>query len=111
MTLLELTALELAMTQAREHGGVAVKVAVPGLEVGTVSYARLSARNLKRLLDCGRPLVGLGSPPAGAAPIRLTAEAEATVGAPAWFDVEALERLSEPLYREPTRHAVRRNER
>ena len=109
----ELLYLELATPEAKEHGVIAVKAVVPGLEVETVSYSRLSARNLTRLLERGSSLVGLGSPPAGAAPVRLTAEAEATFGSPAWLDVGALGALTEPLYplyREPTRHAVRWSE-
>lgn len=106
----DLLYLELADPKAQEHGVTAVKAVVPGLEVETVSYARLSARNLTRLLGRDSPLVGLGAPPAGAAPIRLTAEAEASFGSPAWLDVAALGRLGKPLYplyREPNRHAVR----
>ncbi len=109
----ELLYLELATPEAKEQGVVAVKAVMPGLEVETVSYGRLSARNLRRLLERGSPLVGLGSPPAGAAPVRLSAEAEATFGGPAWLDVGALGALTEPLYplyREPTRHAVRWSE-
>lgn len=109
----DLLYLELATPEAREHGVVTVKAVVPGLEVETVSYGRLSARNLTRLLERGSPLAGLGLPPAGAAPVHLTAEAEARFGAPAWLDVGALEVLTEPLYplyREPTRHAVRWDE-
>ena len=106
----ELLYLELAGPQAQEHGVTAVKAVVPGLEVETVSYARLGARNLTRLLDRKSPFAGLGAPPAGAVPIRLTAEAEATFGAPAWLDANALKQSAEPLYplyREPSRHAAR----
>ncbi len=105
----DLLYLELASPQAHEHGVTAVKAVVPGLEVETLSYARLSARNLTRLLARDSPLVGLGAPPAGAAPVRLSAGAEASFGSPAWLDFTALERLAGPLYplyREPSRHAV-----
>lgn len=105
----ELLYLELSSPEARAHGVTAVKAVVPGLEVETVSYARLGPRNLTRLLNRKSPLVGLGAPPPGAAPVRLSAEAEAAFGAPAWLDVAALGRLAEPLYplyREPGRHAV-----
>ncbi|RYZ42104.1 MAG: hypothetical protein EOO71_09430 [Myxococcaceae bacterium] len=86
-----------------------VKALVPGLEVETMTYARLGERNVKRLLERCDPLVGLGAPPPGARPVRLTQEAEERLGGPAWFNV----RLAEarvgglyPLYREPTAHAV-----
>ncbi len=105
----DLLYLELASPKAQEHGVTAVKAVVPGLEVETVSYARLSARNLTRLLERDSSLVGLGTPPAGAAPVRLSAEAEASFGSPAWLDISALGQLAEPvypLYREPGRHAV-----
>lgn len=38
---------------------------VPGLEVETMSYGRIGPRNLRRLLDRGSDLVGLGEPPQG----------------------------------------------
>lgn len=106
----DLLYLELSSPEAQAQGMTAVKAVVPGLEVETVSYARLGARNLTRLLGRDSPLVGLGKPSAEAAPIRLIAEAEAAFGAPAWLDLAALERLADPLYplyREPSRHAVR----
>ena len=106
----DLLYLELAGPKAQEHGVTAVKAVVPGLEVETVSYARLGTRNLIRLLDRESPFVGLGVPPAGAAPIRLTEEAEAAFGTPAWLGAEALTRFADPLYplyREPSRHAAR----
>ncbi len=106
----DLLYLELASPKAREHGVTAVKAVVPGLEVETVSYTRLGARNLTRLLDRESPFAGLGMPPAGAAPIRLTEEAEAAFGTPAWLGIEALTRFADPLYplyREPSRHAAR----
>lgn len=88
-----------------------VKAIVPGLEVETLSYLRIGERVLRRLLDRGSPLVGLG--PAGGTrlPIRLTGEATARVGGPAWLDAAAVEAVVGPLYplyREPTRHAVPR---
>ncbi|RYZ42105.1 MAG: hypothetical protein EOO71_09435 [Myxococcaceae bacterium] len=86
-----------------------VKVLVPGLEVETMSYGRLGERNVARLLERRDPLVGMGAPPPGAQPVRLTPEAEERLGGPAWFNVRLAEarvgRLY-PLYREPERHAV-----
>ena len=49
-----------------------IKAIVPGLEVETMSYGRIGARNLRRLLDRGSDIAGLGDPPPGALPIRLT---------------------------------------
>ncbi|MFB9377423.1 YcaO-like family protein [Kineococcus gynurae] len=94
-------------------GPVAVaKVVVPGLEVETLSYARIGERVAARLLDRGSDLVGRGAPDRpGREPVRLTPEAEERLGGPVWFDVAAAEReVGElyPLYREPTRHAPHR---
>jgi YcaO-like protein with predicted kinase domain len=92
-----------------ENGEVrAVHALVPGLEVETVSYGRLGARNLKRLLDRGSSLVRTGKEPEGGARILLTEEREAELG-PAWLDRGALERTVGrlyPLYREPGRHVA-----
>lgn len=87
----------------------AVKVIVPGLEVETLSYHRIGERNVRRLLDRGSDLVGIGEPPAGAERALLTADAEARLGGSAWFDVAAAqERVGDlyGLYREPGRHAA-----
>ncbi|AFE03347.1 hypothetical protein COCOR_00215 [Corallococcus coralloides DSM 2259] len=86
-----------------------VKALVPGLEVETMTYNRLGERNVSRLLERRDPLVGLGAPPPGAQPVRLTPEAESRLGGPVWFNVRLAEarvgRLY-ALYREPDRHAV-----
>ncbi len=88
------------------------KVLVPGLEVETLSYGRIGERVLRRLLDRGSDLVGLGAPTTpDQLPVRLTPEATERVGGPAWLDVAAVARtVGElyPLYREPTRHAPQR---
>jgi len=67
---------------------------------------------LRRLLDRGSDLVGLGAPTtADQLPVVLTPEATERVGGPAWLDRAAVERtVGElyPLYREPTRHAPQR---
>ncbi len=39
---------------------------VPGLEVETMSYHRIGERGVRKLLERGSPLVGLGAAPAGA---------------------------------------------
>jgi len=90
-------------------GAHAVKVIVPGLDVETMSYNRIGERTVRRLLRRGSPLVGIGSPPAGAKRIPLTAEAEDRLGGPAWLDTDLVARTVGPLYplyREPGRHAA-----
>ena len=89
----------------------ALKAIVPGLEVETMTYQRIGARNLRRLLSRGSPLVGVGpgQRPADALPIRLTPADAATVDGEPWFDPAALGRIVGPLYplyREPGRHVV-----
>ncbi len=94
------------------HPGVqVVRAIVPGLEGETMSYRRIGARNLRRLLHQGVDFVGRGTPPpgSGALPIPLTAAGTEAVGGPAWLDPAALDRAVGPrymLYREPGRHAV-----
>lgn len=85
-----------------------LKAVVPGLEVETMTYQRIGARNLKRLLERGSPLVGLGDAPATARPIALTQEARAQFPH-AWFDPLQLDAIIGdlyPLYREPGRHVL-----
>lgn len=90
----------------------AVKVIIPGLEVETLSYGRIGARNLTRLLERDIGLVGLGNTPKdrpGARRIHLTEEDESRLGGAAWFDYEAAENVVGelyPLYREPGRHVA-----
>ncbi len=90
-----------------------VKVLVPGLEVETLSYGRIGERVLRRLLDRGSDLVGLGAPrTADQRPVRLTGAATERIGGRAWLDVAAVRRtVGElyPLYREPTRHTPQRS--
>ena len=89
---------------------VVLKAIVPGLEVETMTYQRIGARNLRRLLARGSNIVGIGgNPPPGALPVRLTPEAAATFDGEPWFDPAALRRVIGPLYpmyREPGRHVV-----
>ena len=94
-----------------------VKVLVPGLEVETMSYGRIGARGVERLLERGSDLVGLGAPPhPGAAPVALTADGRERLGDRfgddrAWLDRDLVDRTVGalyPLYREPSRHAVAR---
>ncbi|WP_207955962.1 YcaO-like family protein [Rubrobacter marinus] len=89
-----------------------VHAIVPGLEVETMSYGRIGPRNLRRLLERGSDLVGLGEPPEGrpeARRILLTEAAAQEFGGPAWLDYAAVERTVGrlyPLYREPGRHVA-----
>lgn len=84
-----------------------VKAIVPGLEVETASYARIGARNLRRLLRRGDALAGTEDPPPGARPILLPEGERERFGPEPWLDVAAIDRTVGrlyPLYREPSRH-------
>jgi YcaO-like protein with predicted kinase domain len=84
-----------------------LKALVPGLEVETMTYGRIGGRNLRRLLARHSPIVGVGDPPTGAKPIRLT-ERDADL-AGAWLDPAAVKQAMGPLYplyREPGRHVL-----
>ena len=86
-----------------------VKAFVPGLEVETMSYHRIGARGVRKLLDRNSPLVGLGAVPAGAAPVRLPAHEAASFPALPWLDVAEIDRIVGrlyPLYREPEVHSA-----
>ncbi len=86
-----------------------VKAFVPGLEVETMSYHRIGARGVRKLLERGSRLAGLGEPPPGAAPVRLPADEAATFAAPPWLDVAQVDRIVGglyPLYREPEVHSA-----
>ena len=96
---------------AAQSGEVfAVKVIVPGLEVETLSYGRIGARNARRLLKRDDvQLVKRGDQPAGGRRIHLLPEDEAELRGPLWLDWPAIEKVVGPLYalyREPGRHAV-----
>ncbi|RBY79648.1 hypothetical protein DQ238_10360 [Geodermatophilus sp. TF02-6] len=93
---------------------VAAKVLVPGLEVETMSYGRIGERGVRRLAERGDPLVAVGRHPGGEDPggwarVHLTADAQARLGGPAWFDRAGADRrvgALYALYREPGRHVV-----
>jgi thiazole/oxazole-forming peptide maturase SagD family component len=91
-------------------GGIrVVKAIVPGLEVETASYARIGARNLRRMFRRDDDLVGTGDPPPGARRILLPERDLEELGPEPWLDVEALDRKVGrlyPLYREPSRHVT-----
>ncbi|HEX5849233.1 MAG TPA: YcaO-like family protein [Rubrobacter sp.] len=86
-----------------------VRAIVPGLEVETASYARIGARNLRRLLCRDDDLVGVDEPPPGAKPILLPGQAREEFGPAPWLNVDLLEKRVGrlyPLYREPSRHVA-----
>ncbi len=91
-------------------GGVSTcKAVVPGLEVETMSYRRIGERGIRKLLERGSPIVGLGKPPEGTLPIRLTPDAIDRLGDQAWLDPNAIDSIIGPLYplyREPISHAA-----
>lgn len=79
-----------------------VKTIVPGLESETISYHRIGWRGVRRLRECGDPLV-LDAPRDGAARVLLQPDDEARCGGAAWFDAALADRSAEklyPLYRE-----------
>ena len=86
-----------------------VKVIVPGLEVETMSYARIGERNVRKLMDGDTGLVGLGEPAGDRLPVRLTPQAIDRLGGVPWFDVGRAAQIVGPLYplyREPEAHHV-----
>ena len=86
-----------------------VKAVVPGLEVETMSYHRIGERGVRKLMERNSPLVGLGDPPAGAAPVRLPPGAADHLGGAPWLDVAEVDRIVGrlyPLYREPEVHSA-----
>ena len=86
-----------------------MKAFVPGLEVETISHHRIGARGVRKLLERGSPLVGLGVPPPGAAPVRLPADQASAFTAPPWLDIAEVDRIVGrlyPLYREPEVHSA-----
>jgi ribosomal protein S12 methylthiotransferase accessory factor len=86
-----------------------VKAFVPGLEVETMSYHRIGARGVRKLVERGSKLVGFGPVPEGAASVRLTAEQMAGFPQAPWLDVAEVDRIVGglyPLYREPEVHSA-----
>lgn len=85
-----------------------VKVIVPGLEVETMSYHRLGARNAKRLIERDDPLIRFGRPTETQRPVRMPPEDLEALDRPL-FDTALADRLVGslyPLYREPEAHHV-----
>ena len=90
-------------------GGFACgKVIAPGLEVETMSYHRIGARNAAKLIARDHPLIRFGEPTDTLKPVRLTPEAEERLGSPL-FDTALADEIVGPLYplyREPEAHHV-----
>lgn len=93
-----------------DDAGVAVaRAIVPGMEVETMSYARIGERNAAKLLARDLGLVGFGPFTDARRPVRLTDAAVARLGGTPWFDIERAAELVGPLYplyREPEAHQV-----
>ena len=89
-------------------GGVGVvKAIVPGLEVETMSYHRIGARNTQKLIDRDHPLIRFGAATDTLKPVRLTPEAIEHFGGQPLFDTALADRIvgaHDPLYREPESH-------
>ncbi|WP_232631717.1 YcaO-like family protein [Methylobacterium sp. Leaf118] len=89
-------------------GGIGVvKAIVPGLEVETMSYYRIGARNTQKLIDRDHPLIRFGHESETLRPVRLTPEAIEHFGGQPLFDVALAETIvgaHYPLYREPESH-------
>ncbi|MDH6229103.1 YcaO-like family protein [Streptomyces sp. MJP52] len=103
---------DVLVIEAGGPGAHAVKALVPGMEVETMSYGRIGERGVRRLMERGHPLAGVGPLPSpGARPVHLTPGARERLGGPAWFDADAARETVGalyPLYREPDRHALAR---
>ncbi len=85
-----------------------VKVIVPGMEVETMSYYRIGARNVEKLRTLGSPLIKYGTASATLRPIRLPPEETERLEHPL-FDTAEADRIVGslyPLYREPEAHHV-----
>jgi ribosomal protein S12 methylthiotransferase accessory factor len=89
-----------------------VKVIVPGMEVETMSYYRIGARNAAKLLAMDSPLIRFGVESATLRRIRLPEADAERLGHPL-FDTAEADRIVGPLYplyREPEAHHVARVE-
>ncbi len=90
-------------------GIAVVKAIVPGLEVETMSYHRIGARNARKLIERDHPLIRFGKPSDTLRPVRLTPQARAEFGRQPLFDTALADRIVGPLYplyREPEAHHV-----
>ena len=86
-----------------------VKVIVPGMEVETMSYYRIGARNTEKLLALDSPLIRFGATESATLRrIRLTPADAERLGHPLFDTAAADARVGSlyPLYREPEAHHV-----
>ncbi len=91
-----------------DHGVSVVKVIVPGMEVETMSYYRIGARNTEKLLAVDSPLIRFGEADGTRLAIRLAPADAERLGHPL-FDTAEADRIVGPLYplyREPEAHHV-----
>lgn len=92
-----------------DRGVAVVKVIVPGMEVETMSYARIGPRGTAKCLAADKGLVRFGAPSDTLRPIRMTPEALAAYPEPPLFDTarrDAIVGPLYPLYREPEAHSM-----
>lgn len=92
----------------RDCGVAVVKVIVPGLEVETMSYARLGARNARRVIERDDPLIRFGAPTATSLAVRMPPGDAEALGHPLFDTALAARQVGPlyPLYREPEAHHV-----
>ena len=87
----------------------AVRVVTPGLEVETMSYHRIGARGVQKLLDMDSPLIAFGEETETLRPVRLPPEDYDRLGGVPLLDVAAVDAkvgALYPLYREPSEHQM-----
>lgn len=92
-----------------DRGVAVVKVIVPGMEVETMSYARIGPRGTAKCLAADNGLVRFGAPSDTLQPIRMTPEALAAYPQAPLFDTacrDAIVGPLYPLYREPEAHSM-----
>ena len=87
----------------------AVRVVTPGLEVETMSYHRIGARGVAKLLEMDSPLIAFGDETESLRPVRLPPEDYDRLGGVPLLDVAAVDaKVGDlyPLYREPSEHQM-----
>ena len=96
---------------ALADGPKVIKALVPGLEGETMSYYRLGARGVQRLLERNVRFVAVGAQPASSKRIVLTPAAESSLGGAAFLLTGEVDRIvgsCYSLYREPSSHAAQK---
>ena len=87
----------------------AVRVVTPRLEVETLSYYRIGARNTQKLIERDLGLIVFGEETATRRPVRLPPQDYDRFGGVPLLDTEAVDRKVGdlyPLYREPAEHQM-----